>query len=312
MDFFQEFRKLAFSLPRVSTHNRASQNCDFSDFVSRSKNIYLSFFVNDAEDCYYSGHLMKCRDCVDSSYLSACELCYECVDCTNLYNCSFLQDSHQCSNCDYSYDLLHCKDCFGSFGLRNQQFRIFNKPYSEDDYRKKIHDLKKQPAAKILEALRPEFDKHPRLFSRLLKGDERCFGDYIYFSKNCYLCYNVRNIENAAYASNIMDPEFSSSDIFDCNFGSNLHLCYECQNVFASSNCNFLENCANCADCEYAIFCYNCRNCFGCAYMMNKEYCILNRPFSREEYLALLKKIKGELKVAGLYGKPLAEILKRE
>ena len=42
---------------------------------------------------------------------------------------------------------------------------------------------------------------------------------------------------------------------------------------------------------------------------MNKEYCILNRQFSREEYAVAVAKIRAELKQEGSYGKTLAEIL---
>lgn len=310
MDFYTEFRKLTLSRPHISINSRAVENCAYGDYIYRSRNVYLSYFLKEAEDCYYSEYLMKCRDCVDSCYLSACELCYECVDCTNIYNGSFLENCHNCSDCDFCFDCLNCKDCFGCFGLRHEQFRIFNKPYTEEEYRMKIAQLKKNPTYKTLEILQPEFDKHPRLYARQLKGGERSLGDYIYFSKNCYMCFNARQVEDACYVSEIMDPEHGSRDNVDCNFCSRIELCYECQTVEECNNCNFLEQCTGCSDSEYLLHCYNCSNCFGCVYLMNKQHCILNRQFTPEEYGVALAKIKGQLKEAGMYGKTLAEILK--
>lgn len=310
MDFYGEFKKLVYSRPKNAIHNRSSENAQFGDYVFRSKNIYLSYFLTEAQDCYYSEYLSNCRDCNDCSHVSASELCYECVDCAGLYNCSHLQDCHNCSNTDFSLDCLNCKDCFGCAGLRNQQYCIFNKPYSESTYKEKVETLRKNPPAKILEILSPEFDKHPRLYARLLKGEENCYGDYIYYSKNCFQCFNVRGLENSAYVSEVLSPEYSSANCIDCDFATGIELCYECANVNLCTNCNFLEDCVSCSDSEYLINCYNCQNCFGCAYVSNKEYCVLNRQLTRDEYLLALQKIKGELKQAGVHGKTLAEVLK--
>lgn len=310
MDFYAEFQKLVFTHPHNALHSRGAQNCEFGDYIFRSKNTYLSYFINESQDCYYADYLVGCRDCVDSAYLSSSELCYECIDCSQLYNCSFLQDCHNCSACEFCFDCINCKDCFGSFGLRNQRFCIFNKSYTEENYREKVAELRKNPPQKILRLLSPEFNKHPRLYARLLKGGENCYGDYIYFSKNCYSCFNIRNVENSFYVSEMMNPEIVSRDCVDCTFISGSELCFECHNIITCSNCNFLETCIGCSDSEYLLQCYNCRSCFGCVYLMNKEYCILNRQFTRDEYLLALSKIKEELKNARIYGKSLAEILK--
>lgn len=310
MDFFTEFKKLVFSSPRNSLHHRVVENSDFADYIARSKNIYLSYFIDSSEDCYYSEYLANCRDCVDCMAVVASELCYECVDSSSLYNCSFVQDCHNCSHCNFSYDCLNCKDCFGCFGLRHKQFCIFNKPYTEGVYREKIAQLTKNAPRKILEILQPEFEKYPRLYARLLKGNEKCVGDYIYFSKNSYSCFNIRNTEDSWYVSDIFDPELLSHTSMDCTFASHIENCYEAQNIVNCTNSNFLENCANCSDCDYVLFCYNCSNCFGCVYSMNKEYCILNRQFTREEYFVAVAQMKKQLKGNGTYGKTLADIVR--
>ncbi|MEK7524490.1 MAG: hypothetical protein AAB588_05695 [Patescibacteria group bacterium] len=310
MDFYSEFKKFCLSKPQNATASRVAENATFGDYLYRAKNIYLSYFLYDAEDCYYSEYLSKAKDCVDCAYLSGSELCYECVDCTGLYNGSFLQDCHNCSNCEFCLDCMNCKDCFGCFGLRHKQFCIFNKPYTEEEYRRKVGALRQNPPKKIWEILSEEFQKHPRLSSHLVKAGGKSLGDYIYFGNNCYLCFGVQNTSDSAYLTEVLDRETSSSNSIDCNFAVNINSCFECHDVSASTNCLFLEHCASCEDSEYLRQCYNCKNCFGCVYLINKEYCILNRQFTREEYLVALAKIKKELKEAGTYGKPLAEVLR--
>lgn len=309
MDYFGEYKKLYFSKPHNCVSSRAVENSSYGDYLYRSKNAYLSYFLTDCEDCYYSEYLSKCRDCIDCNYLAASELCYECEDSSGLYNCSYLQDSHNCSNCDFCFDCMNCKNCFGCFGLRHQQFCIFNKSYDEETYNKKIATLRKNPPHKVLNVLSPEFNKSPRLYARLLKGEENCLGDYIFYSKNCYNCFNVRNAVNCTHVSEILDPEISTTNCVDCNFINSSDSCFDCYAVSGCTNLNFARHCINSSDCEYVFNCYNSRNCFLCVYLTNKEYCILNRQFERAEYFALLSKIKSKLKAEGFYGKHLADIL---
>lgn len=312
MDFAEEFKKLVRSIPHNCVHSRAVFNCNFGDYIYRSKNAYLCWLSTGLEDCMYDEFTHKCIDCVDCSYLYASELCYECVDCDELYNCHFLQDCRNCVECFFGYDLINCKYCFGCIGLRNQNFCIFNKPYSEKIYKEKIKIYMQMQSKKVIETLRPEINRFPRLCARLLKGGENCVGDHIYFSKNCYQCFNVREMEDCGYIYDEVQTETPTKDSYDIDFSGGLELCYECSHSAFSHNSNFLESCTFCADSEYCIYCYNCRNCFFCAYLMNKEYCILNKPFQRDEYLKTVEMIKKELKAKGLYGKSLAEIIKVE
>lgn len=309
MDFLKALRDLVQSMPRNAVSSRDVENCTFGDYIYRSRNAYLCYFSTRLEDCYYCDYTRLSRDCVDCDYLYNSELCYECLDGSNLYDCSFVQDSHNCTNCYYSYDLLNCQDCFGCYGLRNQKYVIFNKTYDAVQYSAKLKQVLKYRPKEILKKVLPEFEKHPRLSSRLLKGEENCVGDYIYFSRNAYYSFNVRNTESVGYIYDFEDGQIKSSDTYDCDFGSGLELCYDCSQISLSNNCNFMMNCAFCNDCEYCYNCYYSHNCFGCVYLQNKEYHILNRPFSREEYLHTTKLIKNELKQRGEYGRHLGEIL---
>lgn len=310
MDFYNEYKTLVFFKPRQATCSRNAENSVFGDYLFRTKNIYLGYYLFEAEDSFYSEYLSKSRDIVDCSYVTGSELAYECTDCSFLYNCSFLQDCHNCSNCDFSIDCYNCVDCFGCWGLKHREFMIFNKQYAEEEYRVKVAEFKKNTPAKTMEILAPEFLKHPRLYARQLKGGERCYGDYIYFSKNCYWCFNVRNCENCSYVFEVINPEYNSSGNIDCCYATGITNCYECAVINMCSNCNFLYNCTGCGDSEYLINCHGCKNCFGCVNLTNKEYCILNKQCTREEYIALLKQIKNSLKGEKQYGKTLADILK--
>jgi len=114
----------------VATSEKVSGN-----FLEYCKNVQVSFNVLDAHDCKYCYDTWNLRDCYDT-YESAfdCSLQYECHACNR--GTSILAGH-------VSYDVNHCQyiDCchnasflFGCIGLRNKQYCICNKQYTEKEF----------------------------------------------------------------------------------------------------------------------------------------------------------------------------------
>ena len=59
---------------------------------------------------------------------------------------------------------------------------------------------------------------------------------------------------------------------------------------------------SNCIDCNFIFNCNNCQDCFGCVNLKKKQYCILNKQYTKEEYESLLPKIIEHMKQAGEWG----------
>jgi hypothetical protein len=53
--------------------------------------------------------------------------------------CAYVQ---QCRDMEYSMNCVSCEYCFGCIGLKHKKFHIFNKPYPEADYWKRVDELK--------------------------------------------------------------------------------------------------------------------------------------------------------------------------
>jgi hypothetical protein len=53
----------------------------------------------------------------------------------------------------------------------------------------------------------------------------------------------------------------------------------------------------NAKDIQYSIYCYSSSDLFGCVGLRNKQYCILNKQYTKEEYEALLPKVIGHMNV---------------
>ena len=90
---------------------------------------------------------------------------------------------------------------------------------------------------------------------------------------------------------------FSSNtkDCYDCTlWGEKVELSYECSSVGSDAyNNKFCCRCSKASrNCEYSFNCLSCSNIFGCSGLKSKQYCILNKQYSKEEYEKMVPKIK--------------------
>ena len=106
-------------------------------------------------------------------------------------------------------------------------------------------------------------------------------------SKNVYLSTSVvKDCENVFF-SRCIDK---SRDIIDSMNVLNSENLYE--NVEAQSNYNsqHLLLCRTSLDSYFLVDCVNCSNCFMSYNLRNKEYCIRNKQYGREDYLKEIAK----------------------
>jgi hypothetical protein len=96
-----------------------------------------------------------------------------------------------------------------------------------------------------------------------------------------------------------------AKNVYDIyQYGSNIQLSYECS--ISGENSYHLLFCDNChvssSDLLYCWYMERSKNCFGCANMHQKQYCILNKQYSKEEYEELLPKIIEKMRAEGEWG----------
>lgn len=120
----------------------------------------------------------------------------------------------------------------------------------------------------------------PHLSVHNFRCENSDYSDQLVDSKNAYVCFNGYGIEDCYY---ICDSRWNKNcaDLTYCN---KCELCYDCLDCDECYNCDFLQDCERCVDCAYCYDCFGCKNCFGCVGLRNKDYCIFNKPYSKEEY----------------------------
>lgn len=302
--FFEQFAELQLQVPLISINMHDDNvNCDYAHLASGCKNCYLVFASSNNEDCMYTTYLQRCKDVVDCFFIFDSELCYESVDC---YNCYQVQHSQYCQNCRDSYLLYDCKscsDCFGCVSLTNKQYHIFNQPYSKEEYFKKLAEIFSDP--QWLTHSKEKFsDLQKRLPHKYYAGisNENVTGDHISFSKNAQNCFDCTYLEDCKFCCWL----HRAKDCYDhYAWGYPGELGYENQLVGNNFyNVKFSAICGtNVQDLSYCFYCFSSsKSLFGCIGMRKKEYCILNKQYSKEEYEKLVPKIIEHMKKLGEWG----------
>ena len=256
--------------PQCGSWTRNSENCDYGDIVTLSKDCYMCFNCGNSRDLYYCEDSRDLKNCTDCAFCEGCELCYECTDCNNCYNSDFCQDCSNCRDIHFSYDLRRCNNCFGCSTLRDKQFRIFNEQYSKQEYEEKI---KQKFVWQKLEELKL---KTPRMYVHEHDTTE-CTGDYIYHSKNCHMCFDTRHSEDSGYIYQA-NLDTGTKDCFDCGpIATSMELCYDCAYPDYCFECKHLYWCSRLKNCEWCCNCIEGNYLFGCHYLKNKSedvFCI--------------------------------------
>ncbi len=304
-DFIQAFRDLYLNSPQCGSWTRASENCDYGDIMTVSKDCYLCFNSGNCRNAYYCEDSRALTDSTDCAFCEGCELCYECVDCDGLNDCNYCQDCANSNGCHFSYDLRRCKDCFGCVGLRNKKHCIFNEQYSKKDYEKYVADLDledEKTLALIDKKVEELKKKTPRMYAHQL-DTTKCVGDYVYHSKNCYMCFDTRHSEDSAYITQA-NLDMGTKDCMDCGpIPTGMDRCYDVAYSHYLFNCNHVYWCGNLKESEWCICCFESDHLFGCNYMKNKHkgFYILNEKVSEADYKRLTAEINEEIKARGIY-----------
>jgi hypothetical protein len=289
--FFEQFKELMLSVPHPSLIQRDIVNSPYTNWPMHVKNSYLVFGGHDIEDSSYislRSHFLK--NCVDVSYSYSSELCYECANVSKCYMLSFSQDCEACHNSMFLYNCRNCSDCFGCVGLRSKQYHIFNKPYSKEKYLQEIEKMDVRNY-KSLKNLREQFLKLmislPKKYAMILQS-VNVTGDDIAKAKNCHNCFSVSlDMEDCKYLW-LVDR---TKDVYDMSIGYSMELGYEGLSILEGRNMRMSTVSWVNHDVTYVDNCHDCGNLFACVGLRNKQYCILNKQYTKEEYEEMIPKI---------------------
>jgi len=277
-NFKSDFSLLLKKTPVIGKFIIDGVNSSYTNHILRPKDSYLCFNSVGIEDCMYMREWDRTKYCFNCDYVIRCEHCADCVqcydcfntfNCLHCYNCSFCNDCEKCTDCHY------CLDCYN---IENKSYCINNVQYTKQEYEKMILSYKKN---------------HKDTKIVLWCSQKWCENSYwndLTNCKNCSFFYESFDCSDSKYFNRQIQLE-------NC---MDLQWYYEQLTIEWISTTNsyhwwFMFYWDNNKESWYYSNCYNCSNIFGCIWLKNKEYCILNKEYSKEEYNKLVPQIIAEM-----------------
>ncbi|MDA2935604.1 hypothetical protein MYX06_00075 [Patescibacteria group bacterium AH-259-L05] len=298
--FFEQFKELRDVVPHLALVNSNSVNSQYSNQSQDNKDCYMVSATGDSEKCMYGNwYQLGCYLCADCYNLEACELCYECLNCARCFSCAFSQDCYDCSYAYFSKDCRGCDSVFGCIGLRNKKYCFFNKQLSKEEYQKRVQSFSwsHEAITKVRKTARKLWMSSPYKFYHGNKN-KNSSGDYLESTKSTRLSFNCRHNEDTAY----LQDAWQIKDCLDMTEILDAELSYETQGCAHLNRCVGLRSCWTLTDCYYCDLCFTGSYLFGCMGLKQKQYCILNKQYLKEEYFDLRDKIISHMKRTGEWG----------
>ncbi len=275
---FSDIQKLLQKIPVAAVnHFGENENCDYSDVAYDAKNIYLSIVTTrGVENAAYA---FNCKDnskniFSSNNVLEASENVYASNYVISSFNVFFSENIINSNNIWLSTDCIGCHECIECDGLENMSYCIANEKYDKDQYfsRKQV----------LLQ------DKK-NLYKRVSKTPLNMWCTNVKWTnlynchdvENAYSCINVNDARNIAFISSNEE----NGDFYDVFMGGRSTNFYGvCDAGWFSDNCYCITQCATCASMYYSMFCEWCSFCIGCIGLKNKQFCILNTQYTKEEW----------------------------
>jgi len=259
-----------------------NHNSDFADVVIHGKNVYMSYASIDAEDILYSCQAKNYVNHVVSSVMvfDHSEQCYMSLSVLESYKVFFSKYILNSNNIWLSSDLVWCSECILCHGLENKSYCIENVEYKKHEYLVKKEEIlkNKQGFLKIYKTIKWAWKNHNSIDSSGTNLIECDSVEWWYHSNGIH---NGRNIIFVWWGNgneNMYDTYQAWGRKWDDFYG----VCggwNGASNIFYSSNIN------GGTALFYSLFLEDCSYCIGCIGLRNKQYCILNKQYSKEQWM---------------------------
>ncbi len=296
--FFEQLKELFQKVPRRALYQDFAIGSEYTNMAVYMNNCYLCFGGHHYEDCAYCAQNFNLKGCLDTDFSTRSDFCYDSINLRRCNKVYFSAYSEDCANSWFLFSCRNCHDCFGCTNLRNASFCIFNEQYSKEDYEKKIKEMNLS-SHESLKKIKTQFAKktfeYPRKYA-WVKNIVNSTGDNLEQVKNCAYCFSATEDENIRYSFFVPTGAKDCYDLDHVGLGTE-NAC-EVHSSFGANRVAFGNRIYYSHDVYYSDDCYNSANLFGCVSIRKKEYCILNKQYSKEEYERIISKIIDHMNTA--------------
>ncbi len=285
----------------INDDDIASINCLYTNDVGFSKNCSMVFIAWRVENVYNSVSLGAGKDLADClGVFEESQYSYDGVMINKVSNCKSVYWCTSCIDCTLCYDCRGCSSCFMSSGLRNKKYYFKNEKYTKEEYHKILESYKLDSRSgykKAKDEYQNFIKEKPRKFAELTNS-VNCTGSDIIRGKNTKKSIIAPFSEDSKYVHN--GVSFKTS--YDCEVGGETELAYECITPDQSFKSLTTIECWKNNIISYSIDCHSSTELFGCIGIKKGKYSILNKRYSKEDYIELSSRIISDMKKRGEYG----------
>lgn len=297
--FFEQFKELFFDTPHISLeHDPMGVGVEYTLGGRGGKNNYYSSAAYGSEECMYVNDARFSKNIVDSSAIFNSEFCYEAVTTAYSNKGIYLINCSHCIDCAFLFDCKNCTSCFLSSNLRNASYVFQNQQLTKEEYQKRMKDID-LGERDVFEKMIREFDTVSENALRRSIQSVNCvdtIGDSNMECKDCYFVFRSQSSEHCRYSENTL----KAKDIYGVTntVGERTYESVTClpSNIWFSiyaRDSTFVEYCAEVRNCNY---------CFGCVSIRGKQFYIMNKPYTEEEYWNKVDELKTAMLARGEYG----------
>jgi len=257
-----------------------SINSTYNDIILWAKNAYLNFVVLESENVMYSYAVNACTNVYSCLQVLKSESIYQSRAVTESQKIFYSSSIQTSNNIWFCANMVWCSECLFCDGLENQSYCINNEQLDKQTY----ETMKKQLLDK-----RELFDDW---FGLVLAKPWANVWDDIHgtFNRQCsdienwFMNFQVTKGRNVVFGSGTA----LSENIVDCfSFGwTSATDCYATMGVWwnASHIYGSVETSPNVYNCFYCYLVDSCSYCVWCVWLRNKEYCIFNKQYDKDEW----------------------------
>ncbi|OHB22827.1 MAG: hypothetical protein A2939_05625 [Parcubacteria group bacterium RIFCSPLOWO2_01_FULL_48_18] len=295
--FFEQLNELWHQVPLLglSIDMPALATSPYNNHAGHLKDCYLLFHTDYVEDSAYGYYVFHSKSVFDSSLIDSCEWMYDSMNCWKVNRgIGLVHQVTESVDCYFLRDCRNCQNCFASANLRNKRYYIFNQPYTKEQY---FEEIKKWDLGSyaVYQKARRLANEHFKKYVPKARMDDMsvgCTGNYVFESKNCYDCREVIGAEDCKYM--LMASQAPIKDSYDVSsWGNNMQFSYECCNTGEDvSDMKFCQEAGlGSHHIEYGKLSSGAAHHFGCVSVRKRDYCILNKQYSKDEFEKLREKI---------------------
>lgn len=298
--FFEQFGILLKKVPKLSLFNTNTEDCEYVNYTAECKNSYMSAILfHNTETTHYSYWAMNSVSNTDIVLAYEAENCYLSYGLRKTYGCKYSVNLENCRDCYYSINLTGCKNCILSSNLSNKEYYVRNKEVTKEEYEQELAKLDlgswKSFQTNYEEFLKLKSESIVRFAKQI--SCENVSGHELLQCKNMRDSFLCSKVEDASYlnmvenASNVYDSSGGDYEwALETNHTGMGTVVLGCSSVLYSS---FMY---------YCVDCYSSSECFGCVGLRNKQHCIFNKQYTKDEYYQKVGEIAAAMTAAGEWG----------